>query len=294
MKVDIPPGKYVVAVSGGVDSMVLLDILRRNPNLDIVVAHFDHGIRKDSDEDKNLVISTANTHNLIYEVGQGRLGRGASEEEARKARYRFLQSTKDKYSADALITAHHQDDLIETAFINILRGSGHRGLVSIKLNSKVLRPLLNFPKTRLINYAKEQGLVWREDATNSDESYLRNYIRKKIMSKLTDQERKNIVSNTDKIADIITEKNQLIATISQNITNKGFINRAKYVILPQEVRYELLMNWLRGFNLKNYDRKTIERIDIYIKTGLPGSKYPVKKGLWLLLQASSAQFILRT
>jgi tRNA(Ile)-lysidine synthase len=294
MRIDIPPGKYVVAVSGGVDSMVLLDILRRNPEHSLIVAHFNHGIRTDSKDDESLVRSIALKHSLVYKVGYGKLGKGASEELARKARYKFLEYTRDENSARAIITAHHQDDLIETAFINMLRGSGHRGLVSIKLNTKVLRPLLNFPKQELVNYAKEQKLTWREDITNNDETYLRNYIRNKLMPRMTAKNRSTIIKSTDKIVEIVAEKEHLTATISQSIIRQGRIDRVKYIVLPQEVRHELLMYWLRGFNFNSYDRKAIGKLDIFIKTGLPGSRYPVKKSLWLLLQLSSAQFILRT
>ncbi len=110
------PGKYVLAVSGGVDSMTLLHLLSKKPVVELVVAHFDHGIRPDSTEDERLVAETAQEYNLPLEVGHGKLDAGASEKNAREARYQFLESVAKKHTAKGVITAHHQDDLIGTIF----------------------------------------------------------------------------------------------------------------------------------------------------------------------------------
>jgi tRNA(Ile)-lysidine synthetase-like protein len=131
MKIQLPKGRYVVAVSGGVDSVVLLDALSKLPNLELVVAHLDHGIREDSIEDRRFVASLAASYGLVFEYGEGRLGSGASEATAREARYNFLRGVKMKHDAKAIITAHHQDDLIETAILNMLRGTGRKGLTSL-------------------------------------------------------------------------------------------------------------------------------------------------------------------
>ena len=90
MKVQLEPGKYVVAVSGGVDSMSLLHALKDLPDVELVVAHFDHGIRPDSAQDRELVQKIADEYGLSFEYTQGHLGKDASEEQARKARYEFL------------------------------------------------------------------------------------------------------------------------------------------------------------------------------------------------------------
>src|SRR5258708_37503607 len=101
MKVNTPPGKYILAVSGGVDSMVLLDLLSKKPDVELVVAHFNHGIRADSNLDEELVEKAAQKHGLFHEVGYGKLGAGASEETAREASYKFLKSAARKHKANA-------------------------------------------------------------------------------------------------------------------------------------------------------------------------------------------------
>src|SRR4051812_6590366 len=111
MEVSMPAGRYVLAVSGGVDSMVLLHILSTTDEVELIVAHFNHGIRQDSDKDEELVKDAAKQYGLQIEIANGKLGPTASEEQARTARYKFLNSIQKKYKAVAIITAHHEDDL---------------------------------------------------------------------------------------------------------------------------------------------------------------------------------------
>src|SRR5665213_4424111 len=108
MRIEVLPGKYALAVSGGVDSMALLDMLAKKPGVNLVVAHFNHGIRGDSGHDEKLVKQAAAAYGLIFELGAARLGKGASEAAAREARYDFLNRVMKKHQADAIISAHHQ------------------------------------------------------------------------------------------------------------------------------------------------------------------------------------------
>src|SRR4051812_4288271 len=108
MNVLLEPGKYVVAVSGGIDSVVLLDLLCANPALQLVVAHFDHGIREDSAEDAAFVAALATLQGLEFVTGTAQLGAAASEDTARKARYEFLENVRARHGAAGVVTAHHQ------------------------------------------------------------------------------------------------------------------------------------------------------------------------------------------
>src|SRR3989344_5293986 len=114
---------YIVAVSGGVDSVVLLDMLIKQKEHNLVVAHFDHGIRVDSDADARFVWELAKKYELSFEVRREELGDAASENTARSHRYAFLRDIAKKYSA-TIVTAHHADDVVETIAINLTRGTG--------------------------------------------------------------------------------------------------------------------------------------------------------------------------
>lgn len=296
MEVNIPLGKYVLAVSGGVDSMVLLDLLVKQAkssqlraksltsSIELVVAHFNHGIRPDSSSDEKLVVTAAKKYSLPVEVGYGALGKNTSEEKARYARYAFLETVKKKYGAEAIITAHHQDDLIETAFINLIRGTGRQGLSSIH-SRKILRPLLGYTKEEIIKYARQNSLKWHEDRSNKDTQYLRNYIRQTVMPKLGREKRAAIISNLDKVAKLNIIIDKEIAILSQN---KHKLNRQMFTALPTEVGNELLVDWFRRNNLKDFDQKTINRLSVAIKTAQPGTKHEIIKGRTIILTRDKA------
>lgn len=292
MKVEVPKGKYVIAVSGGVDSIALLDLTSKLNGLELVVAHFNHGIRPDSDEDEEFVIQATKRYGLPIEVGRGHLGANTSEEKAREARYQFLKEVQRQYNADAIMTAHHQDDLIETAILNLLRGTGRRGLSAISDNPAILRPLLHLPKKEILKYAGSHNLKWREDSSNQDIQYLRNYIRHQIVPKLDKRQRQELLSHLDNLGQTNKILNQEIANLSQKIGNKHTINRTKFISLPAEVGNEVLAHILREAGIRQFDKKTIERLAAVIKTSRPGTRADVINGAFLEMTASGA--LLRT
>ncbi len=178
-------GKYILAVSGGVDSVVLLDLLvsKAGP-WKLIVAHFNHGIRDDSSKDEDLVKSLADNYGLEFVSAQGKLGEKTSEDKARVARYKFLRQMRKKYKADKIITAHHLDDRIETALFNIQRGTGRVGMIPFSKDTDLLRPLRDVYKDEIVAYAKKNKLQWVEDQTNSNLNYARNAIRRKTIPKI--------------------------------------------------------------------------------------------------------------
>lgn len=288
MEVRIKPGKYVVAVSGGVDSMVLLDLLTSQPGLDLIIAQFDHGIRPDSALDTSLVKRAAESRQLKFETSRAELGPAASEAAARAARYEFLFGLAKKYEADAVVTAHHQDDLIETAILNILRGTGPAGLTAMASNRLVSRPMLHLTKDEIITYAKDRHLLWREDETNRDERYLRNYVRKNLIVKMSADERSSLLENIEHILSNQAEMAGLIKQIANRVVNGNAVNRQEFIQLPSDVGRNLLREFLKDFGVAELDRRTLERLDILIRTGRPGSIHNIKKTNRLFLTDSVA------
>lgn len=315
MKVNIAPGKYVVAVSGGVDSTALLHLLAQQSqvtgnrlqvtdkkrkisnlqpltsNLELIVAHFDHGIRQDGAKDEQLVRSIAKKHRLIYVTKAGKLGRNASEATAREARYEFLNAVKEKYNAKSIITAHHQDDLIETALINMLRGTGPRGLSSMKNNPKIIRPLLIYSKEQIISYTKLNKLKWHEDETNQHDDYLRNYIRHNLVNKLDTASREMLINNLDKVAKTNMLLDAKIATLSHAIIKNNKVNRDKYIMLPNEVGSNLLMYWLRCNKFSSFNEKNVIKANLAIKTASPGTIFVFNNQLKLKIGQSDVTLV---
>lgn len=241
---------FIVAVSGGVDSVVLLDKLVNNSEIlgskkpILIVAHFDHGIRSDSHLDLELVRKIAKKYDLKFEFSRANLGRNASEDKARFARYQFLLKLKDKYNASMIVLGHHRDDQIETAIFNITRGSGFRGLGSLRERQGIARPLLNMSKQQIYQYAQSKGLKWREDSTNKDLRYSRNFIRQKVISKFDPKA-------MDKWGQIISSTIELINEIDNILEASWVKNRTieirKYelLLLPKAVGYEIIASALR-------------------------------------------------
>ena len=278
MNISVQPGTYVVAVSGGVDSMVLLDLLRSQPDLKLVVAHFDHGIRHDSSFDKDLVRHVARSYNLPFVYHEAKLGPDASEDQARKARYEFLHQVRQASGARAVLTAHHHDDALETAVINILRGTGRKGLSALRSRQTVHRPLLHIPKQVIREYARDQGLVWREDSTNQDTKYLRNHVRHNVLSQFEDSDRqklKDIISRTAQVnEELDTQLMNYLHVQSQN----GKLDRDTFLRLPHAVSKEVMAAWLRKHGIADFDKKALERLVVRAKTLAPGKVTDVTRG----------------
>lgn len=274
MKLVVPTGRYIVAVSGGVDSMVLLDALAGMSGLTLTVAHYDHGIRDDSMKDRQLVQAVSRQRGLPFVYQQGQLGAAASEAAARKARYEFLHDVRRAAGASAIITAHHQDDMLETAVINLLRGTGRKGLSSLQSRDQILRPLLQFDKARLIDYAKEHELEWREDSTNQDEKYLRNYVRLKILNKFNDSERLQLLGHLQTASRLNEDLENLLAVQLHIQPAVNQIDRHWFIHLPHSVAREVLASWLRQHQV-TFDRKGIERLVVAAKTYQPHKIAPI-------------------
>jgi len=221
--------RTVLAISGGVDSAVLLDMVAKKtlPSIsnlqdlvllrnDIIVAHFDHGIRENTN-DVNFIKDLADKYKMKYIVGYGHLGKEASEQLARQKRYEFLREVAD---GGQIITAHHQDDLLETIVMNLIRGTGWRGLSPFWSND-ISRPLLNMSKVEIVNYAIENDLDWVEDETNYSPQYFRNRIRDSIV----------------KIP--IKQKQQLLGLSQKQANSRAKIEKILQDLVLQENSYKI-------------------------------------------------------
>lgn len=281
MDISVEPGTYVIAVSGGVDSVALLHYLQQIDDLNLTVAHFDHGIRDDSDQDRRFVQKNANDYQLPFVFDVGNLGPAASEAKAREARYQFLQKVADAVAADAIITAHHQDDVVETAIINLMRGTGRKGLTALGTRSGIERPLTDVSKQSLIAYAKDQGLVWREDSTNSNQAYLRNYVRHHITNGFDLNTRQEFSSLINKQRRVNEELDKLLEEELQLNSRDGVVNRQWFIQLPHSVAKEILATWLRSNKVSTFDSKTLERLAVAAKVGQSGRNFDVISGVTL-------------
>lgn len=177
----------LVAISGGVDSVVLLHLFKLAADalhVRVHAAHFDHAMRPESAADAEWVAGMCAAWQVPLAQERTRVDL-TSEAAAREARYRFLYETARACDCVRIATAHHADDQVETVLFRLLRGSGLRGLAGIPVRRDLLiRPLLRFSKTELLEYARENGLTYRADPTNEELRYTRNRIRNTVVPAL--------------------------------------------------------------------------------------------------------------
>lgn len=180
--------KLLIAVSGGMDSVVLLYLLKQL-DYNITIAHCNFNLRADeSDGDEKFIRDYAIKNNIKIFVTNFNTELFASDNKlsiqvaARKLRYVWFEQLLQENHLDYLLTAHHLDDSIETFLINFTRGTGLEGLTGIpQQNDNIIRPLLPFTRNEIENFAKENNILWREDSSNTSDKYLRNKLRHDII-----------------------------------------------------------------------------------------------------------------
>lgn len=283
MKVQLEKDTYIVAVSGGVDSVVLLDLLAKQPGLILIVAHYDHGIRADSSQDREFVETLSQKYNTTFVYDEGRLGSNASENTARQARYRFLRHCRKKYQAKAIVTAHHQDDVIETMCINIIRGTNRRGLTALVSREDVRRPLLTYGKDDVLAYARKHALIWREDSTNANDVYLRNWLRHRVLSKLTTKQRQIFINAYTKTTSTNKELESIVDLFMGEHDNR--LAKKHVIQADHAVSREIVAHWLRHNGIREFDQLTLERVVIGAKTLVTGKKIPLKGTSYVVVGA---------
>jgi len=255
---DFTQKKILLAVSGGADSMVMLDLFRKRSaeQLDFMIsaAHINYKLRgKDSDLDQKLVEDYCEKHKIplfVYSVSEkdNKPENGSIQLWARELRYHFFHQICEENNIDFIATAHHLNDQLETFFINLMRGSGLKGLSGIPANeNKILRPLLAFTKEEIYDFAEKNSVPFREDISNKKNDYLRNKIRNLIVPELVNAD-SNFIQNFSKSLCIIQQSSDFIKQKAEEfITENGtendnclIFNKEKLAETQDIMKFEIL------------------------------------------------------
>jgi tRNA(Ile)-lysidine synthase len=244
------------AISGGVDSTVMLDvlaILSEKYFYKLTMAHYNHKLREISDEDEAFVANLATRYKLEFSVARGNVKTYSEknsmsiEQAARILRYNFFEKTTRTQSASYLTMAHTKDDTVETFLINLLRGSGLTGLSGIPVkrslvkNVVIVRPMIELKKSDLIEYAAVRNLKWVEDETNSLVNFTRNKVRNQLIPFLT--------SNFSQAAtDTIARTTKLLHSADMIINDIVSANFAKVVTQESVDRFSINIALFKTFN----------------------------------------------
>ena len=207
--------KLIVAVSGGVDSAVMLDLLAQERGLELRVAHFNHCLRgAESDADEQFVRERARQYGWdIYveradTAAYARAERMGVQDAARSLRYRFLENLLLSTGFDRVATGHNADDNAETVLLNLFRGAGVQGLSGIAVFRRdigVIRPLLFATRAEIEVYAREREIPFRSDSSNEKDDYRRNFIRHRILEPLRSEVFPGVVPTLQRTADLFRE-----------------------------------------------------------------------------------------
>ena len=251
---------FLLAVSGGADSMVLLHLFQ-NSGFHFQVAHINYKLRgKDSDNDQKVVENFCKKHSVkihIYEVSEEEKPKNSIQIWARKLRYDFFWKLMKVENLDFLATAHHLNDNLETFFINLSRGSGIKGLCGIPENeNQIVRPLLRFSKKEIYDFAEQNKIDFREDKSNQKNDYLRNKFRNEIIPKLLETNENFLenftksISYLNQIKDFSDEKmDEIFNKISFKKDENFVLNKEKLNAESDFVKFEILRKF--GFHHQN-------------------------------------------
>ncbi len=278
--------KLILAVSGGVDSMALLNMYA---HADIIVAHTDHGTRKSSAEDADFVRQKCQELGVKFYETKLELGEGVSEELARKKRYEFLKTIQEK-EGGTICTAHHLDDVLESIAINLIRGTGWRGLTPF-YGDELVRPFIisKMWKQDVLKFAGEQKICFRQDPTNYEADYLRNRIREK-MAELDETARVDIIKLFEKQNEIRRKIEKLVMELAkQTVVGKNFHKNELFLVADERVALEILREicLMHGFSLT---RKQLADFLSAIKTYAPHKRFNLPKNHFVTILKNYIMF----
>lgn len=222
----------VIAVSGGPDSMALLNLLnviKKEKNIKIICAHVNHNLRKESKAEAKMVKDYCKQKSIIYEYMEIKEYKGNTENYAREKRYEFFENLLKKYNSKYLFTAHHGDDLIETVIMRLIRSSSLKGYgafseITEKKDYKIYRPLITKTKEEIFNYVKNNNLPYAIDKTNDSDFFTRNRIRKYILPRLK-EENKNVHLKFLEFSKTLNETEKYLKKQTEKALSKIYIDK---------------------------------------------------------------------
>ena len=291
----VPPGRCLVGVSGGADSVALLKLLAGNGAGGTVEAvHVNHGIRGTAaDQDESFVRKLCKEMGIPLHVYHPDLDGRTDENAARKARFQCFRECIRKTGADWLVLAHHMDDLAETFLMRLLRGAGTEGLGCMSTRDSVFgipvfRPMLRMRRSEIRLALTNEGISWREDDSNLDPAYLRNDVRMRLMP-LMEEMSPGAAARIAAAARSIADDNETLRLETRQMLNrcagKHWIDIRLVSPLTQGQRARLLRQWWRDnappleeheLSSEQTERLVALSMRLNGKINLPGGLYAVQ------------------
>ena len=264
-------------------------LLSMYTHADIIVAHVDHGTRASSTKDADFVRQKCQELGVKFYETKLELGESVSEELARKKRYEFLKIIQEK-EGGTLCTAHHLDDVVESIAINLIRGTGWRGLTPF-YGDELVRPFIisKMWKRDVLKFAGEQKICFRQDPTNYETNYLRNRVREKMVV-LDERARVDIVNLFEKQNELRGKIEKLVTELAkQTVVGKNFHKKELFLTADEKVAIEVLREicLMHGYSLT---RKQLGDFLLAIKTYAPHKKFNFPKNHFVTILKNYIMF----
>ena len=266
----------VAAVSGGPDSIAMLDILiklQEKMKFKIVVAHINHMIREEAISDMEFVKQYCKKYGIDFyskSIDVQKLANNnkiGTEEAGRLVRYQFFDEILEKVGGNKIAIAHNKNDRAETIIMNTLRGSGISGLKGIEAKrEKYIRPLIECERAEIESYCKSNGIDARIDKTNLDNTYTRNKIRNVVIPYIKKEFNPNIINTLERLSVLVCEEEEYIEKQVEKIYNE--------ILIEESIPNEIILN-LKLFN--NQEKVIKSRVVLYTITRLFNSSKGIEK-----------------
>ena len=274
----------VVGVSGGPDSMALLNLMvkiKDEIDLKIICAHINHNVRVESKDEAFFIEKYCDDNHIIFEsMVILEYGEDNFHNEARTKRYKYFESMVKKYNAKYLLTAHHADDLMETILMRIVRGStlkGYSGFAKVvNMGSyQILRPMINITKEQILEYNKLNHLKYVTDKSNDKDIYTRNRYRKYVLPFLKTEDH-NVHEKFIKFSNTLLEYNNYIdrqlSKVFNQVYNQNNLNILKFKEMDELIQIKIVYTILEG--IYQDDLMLIYDSHVELIFGLINSKKP--------------------
>ena len=273
--------KVVLAVSGGPDSICMLDILNDIKNdlcidlkFEIIVAHVNHMIREEAEDDERYVKKYCEEKQIEFYSKSIDVKKIANnnkiglEEAGRKERYNFFDEVLNKTNAQKIAIAHNKNDNVETVLMHILRGSGINGLKGIEAKSgKYIRPLIKCERNEIEEYCNEKNLQPKIDKTNFENEYTRNKIRNLLIPYIQKEFNPNIIKTIDRLSDLVTQEENYMDNQVKKIYEE--------ILVDEKLKDKIIELDLKKFNTQEKVIKS--RLILYTITRLFGNSKGIEK-----------------
>jgi tRNA(Ile)-lysidine synthase len=263
---------YLVGVSGGVDSRVLLQILLDAGFTNLVICHLDHQLRGSASERENRLIRRLATRlklRLVQEQVQGWPPKLSLETAARRARQQFFARAAKQFGASHVFLGHHADDQVETFLFNILRGAGSIGQVAMRTETRisangidliVVRPLLRVWKQEIRDYAKNRRLTFSEDVTNAENKFTRNRIRNLMVPEIERILGRPFKSNLLRLCEIAGDEAELLRQLTPTWWELDELPVRDLRTLPVALQRRVIHQWLTRKEIDDVSFEDVEQI----------------------------------